>query len=59
MMAELKPCPFCGGKAEISLYLGNYGVACCECPGAVINCRYQTKEEAIKAWNRRTSHASD
>lgn len=39
-MNELKPCPFCGGKAEmlISEYEGSrkeYLVACTECDGMV------------------------
>ena len=52
-MTELKPCPFCGGKAEV-LYTSKY-----EC---FVYCRrgcaeqtrlYKTKGSAIKAWNRR------
>ena len=52
-MEDLKPCPFCGGKAVI-LYAGKY-----EC---FIRCRrgcveqtklYKSKRSAIKAWNRR------
>ena len=52
-MSELKPCPFCGGTAKVSLFLGNYCVTCTECMGAISPARKQTKEEAIKAWNRR------
>ena len=52
---DLKPCPFCGGGAEISFLFGRYGVACCRCQAAIIPCPYQTKEEAIKAWNRRAN----
>ena len=54
----LKPCPFCGGEAKITLLIGNYGVGCTKCPGAVFNCRRQTKEEAIEAWNRRTNNGN-
>lgn len=53
MSEKLLPCPFCGGEAEISLYLGNYGVACTECMGAIFPARGMTKGEAIKAWNTR------
>ena len=53
---KLLPCPFCGGEAEVTLFVGNYGVGCTKCPGAIFNCRGQTKEEAIEAWNRRVSN---
>ena len=58
-MAELKPCPFCGGVAEISLLFGRYGVACSSCQGAIIPCPYQSKEEAIEAWNRRAEDGTE
>lgn len=34
-MTELKPCPFCGGEAELNLLLGNYCVTCKSCMGAI------------------------
>lgn len=43
-MAELKPCPFCGG--EISLILCDGGIL----GGVYI---YDTEEQAVEAWNRR------
>lgn len=52
-MAELKPCPFCGGTnlTIINVYGEEYYVDCSTCttcgPGG------ETEEEAIKAWNRR------
>lgn len=49
---ELKPCPFCGGKAHH--YKGNihpYGVACEKCC-ANINI-YGSKGATTRAWNRR------
>ena len=53
---ELKPCPFCGGEAEIvdtgDLY-GHceYSVSCTSC-----NCNTDwltNKKEAVQAWNKR------
>lgn len=52
-MKELKPCPFCGCEAELQLLLGNYSVTCKSCMGAIFPAVGMTKEEAIKAWNRR------
>ena len=57
-MAELKPCPFCGGVAYVqyNFYLtaevvcsncGSKGTACC---GVNID------ERAIEAWNRRADN---
>ena len=55
-MSELKPCPFCGGKAEIltaeSMHGGYlFGIMCNDCRsrGDV----YETEAEAIAAWNTR------
>jgi hypothetical protein len=55
-MAELKPCPFCGGEAGFpSGSLGWYWVECMneDCPVEPSTNGHQTKEEAIEAWNRR------
>lgn len=53
---ELKPCPFCGGRAFIAeneeLEFLPW-VICSDC-GCETNC-FRTVEEAIKAWNRRTN----
>jgi len=53
--AELKPCPFCGGEANVVKYAVSYGrvysVACAYC-----NCRtgrYSSREKAADVWNRR------
>lgn len=50
-MDELKPCPFCGGKAVVAEF-GRYSVycirQCCEQPIS-----YPDEETAIEAWNRR------
>lgn len=55
-MSELKPCPFCGGEAEMltaeSMHGGNlYGVMCncCACRTDV----FDNEAEAIEAWNTR------
>jgi Lar family restriction alleviation protein len=54
---ELKPCPFCGEKAEIGLNFGRLGVACTICEanmrlGKV--CGDFDEESLIEAWNKRT-----
>lgn len=61
-MAELKPCPFCGGSAFTSLehypsgekawhiYHMNYEKCFID---DCITGDYETEEEAVKAWNRR------
>lgn len=62
-MAELKPCPFCGGEAEVVPHkfwsdvlkdwkIDSYGIECKNCHTS----GYQfwgCEEHAIKAWNRR------
>ncbi|MBQ7873744.1 MAG: Lar family restriction alleviation protein [Oscillospiraceae bacterium] len=58
-MAELKPCPFCGGRARViqsdPLEKGKkefyvFGVYCTDCGGLMRKC---AEEDAVKAWNRR------
>ena len=59
-MDELKPCPFCGGKAELRHFAGinvtSY-VRCMDCKAQTFEFRISTEqssdEEAIEAWNRR------
>lgn len=48
----LKPCPFCGGEAEIERYTTKPYVACSEC-GCSMPDRHQSETEAIAAWNTR------
>lgn len=62
-MEELKPCPFCGGKAEMceqSTRRGketvkSYVVACGHCISSMgMSAAWYTEENAVTAWNRRT-----
>lgn len=62
-MAKLKPCPFCGGEADIleHQFYGlspTYGVKCLDC-----NCEtfqfFETDDEAIAAWNTRVKEGDD
>ena len=52
-MSELKPCPFCGGKAQLGTAINfrgtEYYVACSCC---AINFT-SSREEAISKWNHR------
>lgn len=66
-MTKLKPCPFCGGKADLriaaSLDYVLYKVLCTQCfinsddPEEVeeSSAWYEEKEQAIKLWNTRQS----
>lgn len=69
-MAELKPCPFCGGEISLVLYSG-FGfmlhhahednpecpIASYECDGGILGgvYIYGTEEQAVEAWNRRVN----
>ena len=56
---DIKPCPFCGGEAEIHncaelpdvKNITGYGVHCTKCHIATIP--YKTDDEAIDVWNNR------
>ena len=58
-MPELKPCPFCGGKATLFKHYPAYRPwhIVCECGGRVGF--FKTKEEAVEAWEMRWSDGRD
>ena len=58
MKTELKPCPFCGGKAKFDeQYKGIYVVRCSVCGiGAMESAIFAEPEELIGAWNRRVGN---
>jgi len=54
-MEELRECPVCGSIPNVnSLFITDCWVECTTC-GAETEF-YNTKEEAIKIWNERTSY---
>ena len=48
---ELKPCPFCGGKAKCIEYYGLFHVICCDC--YIAGRDRPSIDGAIEAWNTR------
>ena len=58
---ELKPCPFCGGEAEI--WRAQQGrtawIGCMGRCSVLVSKEYKTDAEAIAAWNRRADLAHD
>lgn len=61
-MTELKPCPFCGGEAEITEYHLSYEVECSACEATLATSfsiyadddeKSSVRNELVKAWNRR------
>ena len=60
-MEELKPCPFCGGKPEITKHFKHdlYGlIHRCKVIGPM-SWDFSKKEGHIKAWNTRTPEPPD
>lgn len=54
MNEQLKPCPFCGGKAELRCFMNFFWVKCIKCE--VSTDAKPSLEKTIKAWNRRTNN---
>lgn len=67
-VTELKPCPFCGGKAMIQTFVSNsiprYATAICYCEKCNASGKWFEDVnhdgtfiyKAIEAWNRRIDH---
>lgn len=58
---ELKPCPFCGGKAKFVYEMPQGTMVCQKCGVrvAIFSDSYEQgdcKDEAIEAWNQRTEN---
>lgn len=62
---ELKPCPFCGGKARIFFIYGAYWVGCPKCMidiPPVNTHKYKRKyaiQKVIETWNTRKGEAHE
>lgn len=53
---DLKPCPFCGAKAEMGLNFGRFGTGCTECSANMRSsevCGDFENESLIESWNTR------
>lgn len=48
---ELKPCPFCGGKARGFSHCSFNFIKCMTCK--TVSGIYDTYKDAVAAWNRR------
>ena len=54
MYNKLKPCPFCGGEAELyQSYCGYYQIECHQCSAR--SCTAVEKESVISNWNMRST----
>ena len=64
MKIDLKPCPFCGKKAELDILVGTVYIIGCKtsgCFGNIIHAVqwFTTKEFAAETWNRRANADED
>ena len=58
-MDELKPCPFCGGPASYKVW-SDHEYHCVECFDCSIEMNYfDSKQEAVDFWNRRTPEKAE
>lgn len=55
-MEQLKPCPFCGGEATITLFIKQIAISCTNCSAVVVE---KAAQEAIEAWNRRADNGKE
>mgnify|MGYP004502718599 CR=1 FL=1 len=56
-MNDLKPCPFCGGKAVFCADCCGAVVACLECDIVFATAEINTSvQQLAEAWNRRTDN---
>ena len=56
MTDELKPCPFCGGEAEVRKFTETKFFVQCffvQCKSCLIGTTFKSEHEAVKVWNRR------
>lgn len=53
MSAEVKKCPFCGGKARHCADMSDHWFKCssCDCIGPT----FKSEDKALAAWNRRAT----
>lgn len=52
MSENLKPCPFCGGEAEVRMFTSTMiFVQCQSCLAGTSG--FDSEHEAVKVWNRR------
>lgn len=50
MTPKIKPCPFCGGKAEYKKVCGDGAIYCLDCDARG---SWNPENKAIKEWNKR------
>ena len=58
MTDKLKPCPFCGGNANLieQKATGCFRVKCTKCPTDLGRYWFFKKNDVINAWNRRADN---